>query len=674
MTNSKNTKRALLSSALAILVCVAMLLGTTFAWFTDTASTSVNKIQAGTLDVALEMWDGEKWVNAEGKTLNFKAADNRTDILWEPGCTYELPELRIVNKGDLALKYWVTISGINGDAKLNEAIEWTIKTPIFLFGDYITLEGTMEPGYNSWGDVPILSGNEEGCILKIAGHMKEDAGNEYQGLSIDGISITVTATQYTYEKDIEGNQYDKDAKYEASFWDGYTYTAPTADAAGVYHITNAAEFAAYIKAVGAPNPFTYEGKRFDNAKAVLECNINLNGGVITRTGESYAFAGEFDGQGYTVSNFTIERTDDANYTGLFGYIQEGGSVKNLTVKNATVIGQAQVAVIAPALYANTAVENCEVINCKVIGEKKVGSIAGYTESGVIKNCTATNVNIFASDERVDQAGQIAGYINTTSGHVDNVTNNGNTATNVNVYTNVAVVSTAAELTAALNNGGAVVIANDIDMKNAWTTVNVQNKTLIVEGSGHKITNLNKALINFYGGTLTINNITVEDSNVTKTTAGLGAGIIVEEAQWANLYMNNCNVKNSTLTTTVDTRAAALAGYVIGGAEIKDCSVVNCTINNGNGSAAAVIGHDARQGGYIDHTTVSNCTVKDNNISTNDDGWRVGAVIGTVAGAKTTISGCTVENNTLTQMNGSTPVASGTNNMYGRVSGGAIEIK
>lgn len=202
----------------------------------------------------------------------------------------------------------------------------------------------------------------------------------------------------------------------------------------------------------------------------------------------------------------------------------------------------------------------------------------------------------------------------------------------------------------------------------------KNKTLIVEGSGHKITNLNKALINFYGGTLTINNITVEDSNVTKTTAGLGAGIIVEEAQWANLYMNNCNVKNSTLTTTVDTRAAALAGYVIGGAEIKDCSVVNCTINNGNGSAAAVIGHDARQGGYIDHTTVSNCTVKDNNISTNDDGWRVGAVIGTVAGAKTTISGCTVENNTLTQMNGSTPVASGTNNMYGRVSGGAIEIK
>ena len=52
--SSKNTKRALVSSALAMLVCVALLIGTTFAWFTDTASTGVNKIQSGSLDVELE--------------------------------------------------------------------------------------------------------------------------------------------------------------------------------------------------------------------------------------------------------------------------------------------------------------------------------------------------------------------------------------------------------------------------------------------------------------------------------------------------------------------------------------------------------------------------------------------------------------------------------------------
>ena len=129
MTSSKSTKRALISSTLALLMCVAMLIGTTFAWFTDTASTAVNKIQAGNLDVDLEMsTDGTNWESAEGKTLTFKTKDNRAadQILWEPGCTYELPQLRVVNKGNLALKYKIQITGIQGDAKLNEVIDWTI--------------------------------------------------------------------------------------------------------------------------------------------------------------------------------------------------------------------------------------------------------------------------------------------------------------------------------------------------------------------------------------------------------------------------------------------------------------------------------------------------------------------------------------------------------------------
>ena len=72
MSNTKTTKRALLSSVIAMLVCITMLIGTTFAWFTDTASTAVTKIQAGNLDVALEMKENGNWVTAEGKTLQFK--------------------------------------------------------------------------------------------------------------------------------------------------------------------------------------------------------------------------------------------------------------------------------------------------------------------------------------------------------------------------------------------------------------------------------------------------------------------------------------------------------------------------------------------------------------------------------------------------------------------------
>ena len=124
MDKSKTTKRAWLTSALSVLACVAMLIGTTFAWFTGTAKTNVNKIQSGTLDVALEMLTkneaGEDvWVNAENQTLDFKKAEGGAGekILWEPGCTYELPKLRVVNNGNLALKYKVQITGINGDAE-----------------------------------------------------------------------------------------------------------------------------------------------------------------------------------------------------------------------------------------------------------------------------------------------------------------------------------------------------------------------------------------------------------------------------------------------------------------------------------------------------------------------------------------------------------------------------
>ncbi|MGN1095502.1 MAG: TasA family protein, partial [Eubacteriales bacterium] len=128
MSKTKTTKRALLSSVLAMLLCVTMLIGTTFAWFTDTASTAVNKIQAGNLDVALEMKDSDgNWVDAEGETLAWqKAAGAESEaVLWEPGCTYQLPELRVVNKGNLALKYRIVINGIVGNAKLLDAIEFT---------------------------------------------------------------------------------------------------------------------------------------------------------------------------------------------------------------------------------------------------------------------------------------------------------------------------------------------------------------------------------------------------------------------------------------------------------------------------------------------------------------------------------------------------------------------
>mgnify|MGYP000069236829 CR=1 FL=1 len=193
MTNRKSTKRALLGSVMAMVLCLAMLVGATFAWFTDTASTGVNKIQAGNLDVQLVDENGN---SLEGKTLEFKKAANAAEgeaVLWEPGCTYELPAVYVKNNGKLALKYKVAITGINGSAKLNEAIEWTI-------GDVaMGAEQHLKAG--------------ESNEFTIKGHMKESAGNEYMDLTISGISITVYATQDTVESDSFNNTYDANATY-----------------------------------------------------------------------------------------------------------------------------------------------------------------------------------------------------------------------------------------------------------------------------------------------------------------------------------------------------------------------------------------------------------------------------------------------------------------------------
>ena len=231
MNNKRATKRALLTSVMALVMCVVMLVGTTFAWFTDTASTGVNKIQAGNLDIELQYataWDNTTgaptgWDKAEGKTLTFKTKDNRAadKILWEPGCTYELPELRIVNKGNLALKYKISISGAKdatpendkNDLKLLDVIDWTYNVS----GDggaTVAKLGTERHLAAKTGEADVFD------TLTIKGQMQTSAGNDYQGMAIEGIAITVVATQDTVENDSFGNEYDKDAEYPISVTTG----------------------------------------------------------------------------------------------------------------------------------------------------------------------------------------------------------------------------------------------------------------------------------------------------------------------------------------------------------------------------------------------------------------------------------------------------------------------
>ena len=323
MTNRKSTKRALLGSVMAMVLCLAMLVGATFAWFTDTASTGVNKIQAGKLDVALEMKEGDSWVSAEGKTLDFvKAAGAENEaILWEPGCTYTLPELRVVNNGNLALKYMIKITGIKGDAKLNEAIEWTI-------GDVaMGAEQHLKAG--------------ESNEFTIKGHMKESAGNEYMDLTISGISITVYATQDTVESDSFNNQYDKNAAYKGTqeFTEG-THTLSN----GVVAL-NPNDIA--VKASGSDTNVTITGGYYDGGNGGNNiCVYAMDGATVTIQGGTFTVGSDASRAGNSVvesngGNIVIEGGffyTNYNWNGFYYVLnQKNDNPGTITVKGGTFV-------------------------------------------------------------------------------------------------------------------------------------------------------------------------------------------------------------------------------------------------------------------------------------------------------------------------------------------------
>ena len=100
MKHNKNTKRAMLASILSVMLCAAMLIGTTFAWFTDSVTSSNNKIAAGNLSVAMEWANGTEALDAASwKDASSEAIFNYDK--WEPGYT-EVRHVRISNKGNLA--------------------------------------------------------------------------------------------------------------------------------------------------------------------------------------------------------------------------------------------------------------------------------------------------------------------------------------------------------------------------------------------------------------------------------------------------------------------------------------------------------------------------------------------------------------------------------------------
>ena len=219
MTKKRSTKRALISSILALCLCFTMLIGTTYAWFTDSAVSADNKIQSGTLDVDLLLWDGQQYVDiSENQDPIFGTAglaQDSLDTLWEPGKT-QVAYLAITNNGTLDLKYLVNIAVTGYTKNLYEVMEYDI-IPNASEGTGVTewTGGTsVVPGNNKTQAKDVVLAANATHYFALAVHMDELAGNEYQDGEIT-FDINVLATQLAAESDSFNNSYDAAATYPA---------------------------------------------------------------------------------------------------------------------------------------------------------------------------------------------------------------------------------------------------------------------------------------------------------------------------------------------------------------------------------------------------------------------------------------------------------------------------
>ncbi len=216
MTKTRSTKRALLMSALALLMCVSMLVGSTFAWFTDSVTSAGNKIQAGTLQLDLELLKNGTWTSIkESREPLFN------NTLWEPGYT-EFKILKVENEGTLALKWVAKFTSQKELSDLAKVIdvyvlpsETELAAPANRDLTGYTKVGTLDKFINTIGQTTYgnLTAGQK-AYLGIALKMQETAGNEYQGLDLGGaFDITIFATQLTSEKDSFDINYDADAQF-----------------------------------------------------------------------------------------------------------------------------------------------------------------------------------------------------------------------------------------------------------------------------------------------------------------------------------------------------------------------------------------------------------------------------------------------------------------------------
>lgn len=418
------TKRALLTSVLALVLSLAMLAGTTFAWFTDTASTGVNRIVSGNLDVGLQYWgvdeNGQKtWLTAEKSEDLFDK-----NALWEPGYT-QIVYLKVKNNGNLALTYAMQITpvhetvGVNVDGeefKLSDYIKfgWTTftadedGTPVALDREAAQtgVGGGAQLGttLHRQAAEPMEAGAEE--MVALVAWMPENVGNEANYSTVQPtieLSLKVLATQAAVESDSFNNTYDEDAAANEGLDSKPEYNYSYTEEEGVTLITD--ENGKVVKAVVSGVNGKVQTGLFSNLKQSVDEEGNplfdRNGSPIMEPDEKWAALTEVvieDGvteignqtfQGCTgLTNVTIP--DSVQKIGAWAFYLCGG-LKNVDIPANVEIGNSsfrqsgleQVTVSGGsvgqyAFHRNVSLKKID-INCETIGDEAFSGCDSLTD-------------------------------------------------------------------------------------------------------------------------------------------------------------------------------------------------------------------------------------------------------------------------------------------------------
>ena len=450
MSNTKSTKRALLSSVMAMLICVAMLIGTTFAWFTDSVTSSGNKIQSGTLNIDLLV---KKDVSTASDSVDMQYVSVKNDHTaifdydkWEPGYT-EVRNVKVSTTGNLALKYTLKIvpQSATADAfKLAEVIDVYYANSEVTVTDRNDLTGLTRIGslkdFFTAGTVindtliPDQGNTEDYATIVLK--MQESANNDYQGLSVgNGFDLHVLAAQYTYEEDSFDGQYDADAVY------------PIVDSASLNNalinggsiVLGADAKAESYLDISNDTTISLDGNTLtigDNTELLNGSDLTVSGGTVLRE----TFSGYVDVRPGTTTDSVIKYTDvvfDNTYkTMTYGPCtdrvksalefcpENGGSAtfyfKNCTFNNSQVLFEG----LSDTTGSFTATfENCTFNNLGTSAGIKVDNY--LTGTVTVKDCTfnltatATMTAIESSNSVVtwnfEGANTVNGYAATASG-------------------------------------------------------------------------------------------------------------------------------------------------------------------------------------------------------------------------------------------------------------------